>query len=65
MFSNGVPIGYGGVTPWPNQANTGANLFPAFRGSVELVEFVLVGAPRDRLPVTPRRAVTVGAECDS
>jgi hypothetical protein len=33
MFSNGVPIGYGGVTPLANQANTGANLFPAFRGS--------------------------------
>ncbi len=33
MFSNGVPIGYGGVTPLANQANTGANLFPSFRGS--------------------------------
>ncbi|MBK8247896.1 MAG: hypothetical protein IPK85_10925 [Gemmatimonadetes bacterium] len=33
MFSNGVPIGYGGVTPLADQANTGANLFPAFRGS--------------------------------
>lgn len=33
MFSNGIPIGYGGVTPLANQANTGANLFPAFRGS--------------------------------
>ena len=33
MFSNGVPIGYGGVTPLANQANTGANIFEAFRGS--------------------------------
>jgi hypothetical protein len=33
MFSNGVPIGYGGVTPLADQANTGANLFEAFRHS--------------------------------
>jgi hypothetical protein len=33
MYSNGVPVGYGGVTPLANQANTGANLFEAFRGS--------------------------------
>jgi hypothetical protein len=33
MFSNGVPIGYGGVTPLADQANTGANLFEAFRRS--------------------------------
>jgi hypothetical protein len=33
IFSNGVPIGYGGVTPLADQANTGTNLFEAFRGS--------------------------------
>ena len=33
MFSNGVPIGYGGVTPLADQANTGANVFEAFRRS--------------------------------
>jgi hypothetical protein len=33
MFSNGVPIGYGGVTPLADQANTGANVFEAFRKS--------------------------------
>ncbi len=33
MFSNGVPIAYGGVTAFNRQANTGLNVFPAFRGS--------------------------------
>lgn len=33
MFSNGVPIGYGGVTPLADQANTGANVFGTFRKS--------------------------------
>ncbi|MBC7895837.1 MAG: hypothetical protein H7066_10500 [Cytophagaceae bacterium] len=33
MFSNRVPIGYGGVTPLGNQANTGVNIFESFRGS--------------------------------
>lgn len=33
MFSNGVPIGYGGVTPFGAQANTGANIFESFRRS--------------------------------
>lgn len=33
MFSNGIPIGYGGVTPLADQANTGANIFEEFRGS--------------------------------
>lgn len=33
MFSNGVPIGYGGVTPFGAQANTGANVFESFRRS--------------------------------
>jgi hypothetical protein len=33
LFSNGVPIGYGGVTPLFRQANTGVNIFDAFRGS--------------------------------
>jgi len=33
MFSNGVPIGYGGVTTLGAQANTGANLFESFRKS--------------------------------
>ena len=32
MLSNGVPIGYGGVTPLFRQANTGLNIFPSFRG---------------------------------
>jgi hypothetical protein len=33
LFSNGVPIGYGGVTPLYRQANTGINIFDPFRGS--------------------------------
>ena len=33
MFSNGVPVGYGGVTPLSAQANTGANIFESFRHS--------------------------------
>lgn len=33
MFSNGIPIGYGGVTPFGAQANTGVNLFEPFRRS--------------------------------
>ncbi len=33
LFSNGIPIGYGGVTPLGDQANTGANIFEEFRGS--------------------------------
>ncbi len=33
MFSNGVPIGYGGVTAFGAQANTGANVFESFRRS--------------------------------
>ncbi len=32
LFANGVPIGYGGVTPLFRQANTGINIFDAFRG---------------------------------
>ena len=32
MLANGVPIGYGGVTPLYRQANTGLNIFPSFRG---------------------------------
>ncbi len=32
LLSNGVPIGYGGVTPLYRQANTGINIFDAFRG---------------------------------
>jgi len=31
LFSNGVPIGYGGVTPLAAQANTGINIFDPFR----------------------------------
>lgn len=31
LFSNGVPVGYGGVTPLASQANTGVNIFDAFR----------------------------------
>lgn len=33
LISNGVPIGYGGVTPLFCQANTGINIFDPFRGS--------------------------------
>jgi hypothetical protein len=33
LFANGVPIGYGGVTPLFRQANTGINIFDAFRGA--------------------------------
>ena len=33
LISNGVPIGYGGVSPLYRQANTGINIFDAFRGS--------------------------------
>ena len=33
LFSNGVPVGYGGVTPLAAQANTGVNVFDAFRHS--------------------------------
>lgn len=32
IFSNGVPIGYGGVTALFRQANTGINIFDPFRG---------------------------------
>ena len=32
MLANGIPIGYGGVTPLYRQANTGLNIFPSFRG---------------------------------
>ena len=33
LLANGVPIGYGGVTPLFRQANTGINIFDPFRGS--------------------------------
>jgi len=33
LFSNNVPIGYGGVTAFARQANTGINIFDPFRGS--------------------------------
>jgi len=33
LLSNGVPIGYGGVTALFRQANTGINIFESFRGS--------------------------------
>jgi hypothetical protein len=33
MLSNGVPIGYGGVSPLYRQANTGINIFDPYRGS--------------------------------
>ena len=33
LLSNGVPIGYGGVTALYRQANTGINIFDPFRGS--------------------------------
>ena len=32
LLGNGVPIGYGGVTPLFRQANTGINVFDPFRG---------------------------------
>ncbi len=40
LFANGVPIGYGGVTPFFRQANTGINIFPSFRGSEAAALFV-------------------------
>ncbi len=33
LLSNGVPIGYGGVTALSRQANSGINIFEPFRGS--------------------------------
>jgi len=33
LLSNGMPIGYGGVSPLFRQANTGINVFDPFRGS--------------------------------
>lgn len=33
LLSNGVPVGYGGVTPLWHQANTGLNIFAPYRGS--------------------------------
>jgi hypothetical protein len=33
LYANGVPVGYGGVTPLFRQANTGINVFDPFRGS--------------------------------
>jgi len=33
LMSNGVPIGYGGVSPLHRQANTGINIFDPYRGS--------------------------------
>ena len=33
LLGNGVPIGYGGVSPLYRQANTGINIFDPFRGS--------------------------------
>jgi hypothetical protein len=33
LVANGVPIGYGGVTPLFRQANTGINVFDPFRGA--------------------------------
>ncbi|MEO8755264.1 MAG: hypothetical protein ABI624_21595 [Casimicrobiaceae bacterium] len=32
LFAQGLPIGYGGVTPLFRQANTGINIFDPFRG---------------------------------
>lgn len=32
LLANGVPVGYGGVTPLFRQANTGINIFDPFRG---------------------------------
>jgi hypothetical protein len=33
MFSNGIPVGYGGFTALGDQCNTGVNVFESFRGS--------------------------------
>ena len=33
LLANGVPVGYGGVTPLYRQANTGINIFEPFRAS--------------------------------
>jgi len=32
LFSNGMPIGYGGISPLFRQGNTGINVFPEYRG---------------------------------
>jgi len=40
MFANGVPIGYGGVTTFGAQANTGINIFESFRKSEAAFLFV-------------------------
>ena len=40
MFANGVPIGYGGVTTFGAQANTGINIFDSFRKSEAAFLFV-------------------------
>jgi len=34
-FKNGVPVSYGGASPLFHQANTGVNVFPAFRAGGE------------------------------
>lgn len=33
LMANGLPMGYGGVTPLYRQANTGINIFESFRGA--------------------------------
>ncbi|MHC5109571.1 MAG: hypothetical protein ACYTHJ_06800 [Planctomycetota bacterium] len=40
LMSNGVPIGYGGVSPLFHQANTGINLFEEYRRSEAAYLFV-------------------------
>jgi hypothetical protein len=40
MFANSVPIGYGGVTTFGAQANTGINIFESFRRSEAAFLFV-------------------------
>ncbi len=42
ILANGIPYGYGGVTPLFLQANTGANVFPAFRRSEAAAIFAQV-----------------------
>lgn len=40
ILSNGVPIGYGGVSPLFHQANTGINVFEQYRGSEAAYLFI-------------------------
>jgi hypothetical protein len=47
LFANGVPLGYGGVTPLLGQGNTGVNIFDEFRrGESAFLYAGVLGAAR-------------------